>query len=56
MRYALSNFCLRETFLKDEFPKYLGFFEQWLDASGDTFLCGNDLTIADMQVAREESS
>jgi len=39
---------LRAAFIATELPKYLGFFQAWIEAAGgDGFLCGPTPTIAD---------
>lgn len=39
---------LRETFLKGELPRFMGYFEKFLKENGGGFMTGEDLTIADL--------
>ena len=39
---------LRTTFLVNELPRYIGYFVDFIKENGGDFVCGNDLTIADL--------
>jgi glutathione S-transferase len=39
---------MREKFLKEELPKYMGYFTELIEKSDNKYLCGEDLTIADL--------
>uniref|UniRef100_A0A7S4SC41 Glutathione transferase n=1 Tax=Ditylum brightwellii TaxID=49249 RepID=A0A7S4SC41_9STRA len=39
---------MRETFMEEEFPKYMNYYKDLLDENGGQFLSGDDLTIADL--------
>ena len=39
---------LRSGFVATDLPKYMGYFTDLIKGSGDKFLCGEDLTIADI--------
>ena len=41
---------MREAFLKDELPTYMGFLTKALRASGGPYIAGEHLTIADCQL------
>ncbi|KAL7506472.1 hypothetical protein ACHAXN_009086 [Cyclotella atomus] len=45
---------VREAFMKDEFPRFMGYFEDLLKENGD-FLTGVDLTIADLSAFQQIS-
>eukprot|EP00584_Thalassiosira_punctigera_P010567 CAMPEP_0172533224 /NCGR_PEP_ID=MMETSP1067-20121228/6006_1 /TAXON_ID=265564 ORGANISM="Thalassiosira punctigera, Strain Tpunct2005C2" /NCGR_SAMPLE_ID=MMETSP1067 /ASSEMBLY_ACC=CAM_ASM_000444 /LENGTH=235 /DNA_ID=CAMNT_0013317841 /DNA_START=124 /DNA_END=831 /DNA_ORIENTATION=+ len=44
---------MRKGFVADELPKYMGFFTDLINESGGKFLCGDDLTIADILAYQE---
>ena len=46
---------VRETFLKDDLPRYMGFFEDLIKENGGQFLIGADLTIADLSAYNQVS-
>ena len=46
---------VRESFLKDELPKYMTFFQDLIKENGGQFLIGADLTIADLSAYRQVS-
>jgi len=39
---------MREKFLKEELPKYMGYFTELIEKSDKKYLCGEDLTVADL--------
>uniref|UniRef100_A0A7S2WA57 Glutathione transferase n=1 Tax=Eucampia antarctica TaxID=49252 RepID=A0A7S2WA57_9STRA len=39
---------MREKFLKEELPNYMGYFTDLIEKSNNKYLCGDDLTIADL--------
>jgi glutathione S-transferase len=41
---------LRETFLSTSFPRFLKYYEDFINESNDAFLCGPEITIADCVV------
>ena len=43
---------VREAFMKDEFPRFMGYFEDLLKENGD-FLTGPDMTIADLSAFQQ---
>ena len=46
---------LRESFMADEFPRYMGYFADMIRENGDAFLVGEDLTIADISAYQQIS-
>ena len=46
---------VRETFLKNDLPMYMGFFEDLIKENGGQFLIGADLTIADLSAYTQVS-
>jgi glutathione S-transferase len=46
---------VREAFMKDEFPRFMGYFEELVKENGDGFLTGADLTIADLSAYQQVS-
>ncbi|KAL7505080.1 hypothetical protein ACHAWX_000599 [Stephanocyclus meneghinianus] len=40
--------AVREAFMSEDFPKFMGYFEELLKQNGDGYLAGEDLTIADL--------
>lgn len=46
---------VRDAFMADEFPKFMGYFEDLLKESGGGFLTGDDLTIADLSAFQQVS-
>ncbi|CAD7923553.1 unnamed protein product [Amoebophrya sp. A120] len=40
---------LRTTFLAEELPRFMGYLKKLLEENGGPFLCGKDVTIADLQ-------
>ncbi|CAE8606870.1 unnamed protein product [Polarella glacialis] len=41
---------MREKFLAEEMPKFMGFYTKALEKSGGPFFCGQKVTIADLQI------
>jgi len=39
---------LRTSFLANELPRYMGYFTDFIKENGGSFMCGEDLTIADL--------
>ena len=46
---------LREGFVANELPRYMGYFSELINESGNAFLCGEDLTIADIMAFQQIS-
>ena len=46
---------LRESFMADAFPRYMGYFVDMIKENGDAFLVGEDLTIADISAYQQIS-
>lgn len=46
---------VREAFMKNDFPRFMGHFEMLLKESGGGFLTGSDLTIADLSAFQQVS-
>lgn len=44
---------MRETWVDSELPKYMGYVKAMLERNGGTFLCGKNLSIADLQAAHQ---
>lgn len=48
-RVARSK-AMREKFLSEALPKFMGFFSRLLESRGNAFFCGHQVTIADLQI------
>jgi glutathione S-transferase len=47
--------AVREAFVSEDLPKFMGHFEELVKESGDGFLTGEDLTIADLSAFQQVS-
>eukprot|EP00804_Cyclotella_cryptica_P030902 CCRYP_019751-RA/>CCRYP_019751-RA protein AED:0.03 eAED:0.03 QI:217/1/1/1/1/1/2/180/274 len=47
--------AVREAFMSEDFPRFMGYFEELVKENGDGFLTGEDLTIADLSAFQQIS-